>query len=284
MSKLEAHVISMCHVDHLDVWKLTSQLLPLFVQAERYSVFVPDNQLEEFKQVTNARIEVRSESELNAGFSVNLRDALIHAGNEKRYGWYLQQFFKFEALRNSTSPRRIIWDADCVPLRPIDLFDCHYNPTYMRAEEFHGDYFALVERWLGLSRVANQSFITPGFPILGTWVDEFFQYAEKRHGGQSWHQSLIAQIDFSSDAGFSEFETLGTWISNHYPHRWSTSHYQWERFGQSRFGLAASVTPELAKEIGSRHGLDVVSFENWDEPNSKSKAQNLFRKIWRIGT
>lgn len=134
------------------------------MQAERYSVFVPDNQLEEFKRVTYPRIDVRNQTALSAGFAVELRDALIQAGNEKRYGWYLQQFCMFEALRTSPSPRRIIWDADCVPLRPIEMFDQDDNATCMRAEEFHANYFALVKRWLGLNRVQTQPFI-PKYPI-----------------------------------------------------------------------------------------------------------------------
>lgn len=280
MSKIETHVISMCHLEHLDVWKLASQLLPIFVQAERYTVFVPDNQVGDFKQVTNPRMEVRSETELNAEFAGALRDAVIHAGNEKRYGWYHQQFCKFEALRTSTAARTVVWDADCVPLRPIELFDRNDRPIYMRATEFHADYFALVERWLGLDRMQTQSFIVPGFPILETWVDEFFLYAEERHGGQPWYDSLIAHIDFSLGGGFSEFETLGTWVSNRYAGQWKTSRYEWERYGVSRFGSAARITTHRAEEIGRLHDLDIVSFESWDNPNLRARAVRVLRSFY----
>lgn len=278
MNSPETHVVSMCHVDHKDVWKLTSRLLPLFVPADLYTVYVPQDQLALFKQITGPEIKVLSEADLHAEFAGALRELLVEAGNESRYGWYLQQLCKFEALRQSNAPRRIIWDADCVPTRPIQLFYPDGRPNFMRAEEFHGDYFELVEKWLGLSRVQSQSFITPGFPILGDWVDEFFRFVKRKHQGQSWHDSLFSNINFSLGAGFSEFETLGTWVANFYPNQYRTSRYEWERYGQSRFGLAAAFTPEDVQKIGLLHDLDIVSFENWDKPDWKRKMRNFLSR------
>lgn len=278
MIKLSStHVISMCHIEHADVWKLTSQLLPLFVEADRYSVFVPDDQLAYFRSITGGGVEVGSELELDSGFTSGLREALSRAGNESRFGWYVQQFYKMEALRRSTAGRRVIWDADCVPLRPITLFGPAGRPTYMRSDEFHCEYFELIERWLGLRKVDPQSFIVPGFPVLGDWVADFFSYIEDRHSDVPWFESLLSVSDYSLEAGFSEFESLGAWISNRYVGLWGKSNYKWERFGQSKFGPAKDFSPETVRKIGADFDLDIVSFENWDKSRWKKRLANLFR-------
>jgi hypothetical protein len=75
---------------------------------------------------------------------------------------------------------------------------------------------------------------------------------------------LIACTDFDLPSGFSEFETLGTWVSNSYPDQWTTAPIAWERLGQSRFGYAKDFEVEELLNIGTAENLDVVSFENWD--------------------
>lgn len=274
MTKIKTHVISMCYPGHLDVWKLTSRLLPVCVPADLYSVFVPEDNVSDFREATDPQFEVRSVNELDCGFAVPLHKNIVKVGNEKRYQWYLQQFHKLQAIRQSTADRRVIWDADCVPINPIELFDKSGRPLYMDGDEFHNHYFTLVDRWLGLGRVQSQSFVIPGFPLLGVWVDEFFEYVESRHGGKPWHDSLLESIDFSLVSGFSETETLGTWVANRYPGQWQAVSYEWERFGQSRFGPASRLSPERAREIGKRHRLDIVSFENWDRRNLSSLLRN----------
>jgi hypothetical protein len=275
--KPQTHIISLCHIDDIGVWELTSKLLPEYVSADVYTVYVPENQVEAFRAISDSRVEVLSELELDSGFTPGLWEELERVDNLKRYGWYLQQFYKLEALRQSKADLRVIWDSDCVPLRPIELFAEGGMPVFMRAEEYNGEYFALAQRWLGLRRVQNQSFVIPGFPIRGVWVNEFFEYVRGRHGGLPWHRSLLDSVDFSSASGFSEFETLGTWIANKYPSEWKSSELEWERFGHSRFGPANALDTGDLRVLGSRHGLDIVSFENWDRPTQMTRIRN--RKI-----
>ena len=53
-------VITICSLRHSDVWKLTSELLPQFISADKFVLYVPSNEIEEFRAITNDRIEIMS--------------------------------------------------------------------------------------------------------------------------------------------------------------------------------------------------------------------------------
>ena len=247
--------------------------MPLYIEADEYIVFVPQNEMDEFRSITHPDITISSQEELGTTFTSLLREEIDSAGNNDRFGWYLQQFFKIEALMRSNSQRLVIWDADCVPLQPIPLFSSKGHPIYMSANEYHIPYFEMIQRLLGLNKIQKQSFVIPGFPILKQWVNEFKQYVEDRNQS-AWYEAILKQTNFSLRSGFSETETLGTWVTNTYPDSWTSSSMNWERFGQSKFGYAKDFTSSELVELGIKHNLQIVSFENWDlrKTNKSSKV------------
>jgi hypothetical protein len=258
-------VISICSLSHEHVWKLTSQLLPKFIQASEFIVYVPEEELVRFYEITDPAIKVLPNSLLGLGYNSNLKLKIESVGNSSRYGWYLQQFHKIEALTRSNSDISVIWDADCVPVKKIELIDLDQKLVYMNAsEEVNPLYFIVIERLLGMNRVQNQSFVVPGFPILKNWICEFIEHIELYSGGLSWYDAIITCTDFSHRSGFSETETLGTWIANTYPNSWATKKVAWERGGQNRFGYAKNFTADSLLALGVKESLEIISFENWD--------------------
>ena len=276
---LSTSVISVCAIQHADVWSLTSRLLPNFIQADDFTVYVPDAQLDAFIEITNPVVRVLPESILDTGYVGALQLQTESQGNSSRFGWYLQQFLKIEALLRSESNRLVIWDADCVPVKNVTLFDESKRPVYMEADEYHEEYFSMIERLLGMSRVQSSSFIIPGFPIMKSWLSEFVDAVETRNHGLNWSDSIIASTHLGTQSGFSEFETLGTWIANSYPGQYSRSKVAWERLGQSRFGLASSFGPEEVVDLGKIEKLDIISFENWDKRTTKKSLRNVLKSL-----
>ncbi len=255
----------MCTLDHSAVWKLTSSLLPEYVKADEYLVFVPEDEIIEFKKITNPRIVVRSENELGVHYSKELWRRISAKQNEIRFGWYLQQFYKIEALLKSDAELLLIWDADCVPVRSIKVFDEHGSPVYMTgAHEYNPAYFEAIGRLMNLNRVQEISFVIPGFPIPRSWVQEFETFLTVKHNGKTWFDAIMDTTDFSLKSGFSEFETLGTFVANMHSAEWSTFSGKWERRGQKRFGYARKFSPKKIVKVARRFELDIVSFENWD--------------------
>lgn len=214
--------------------------------------------------VTPQSISVVSQDGLDAGFSRLLWERMNTAENLDRFGWYYQQFLKIEALRVNSADNLIIWDADCVPTTRQSLFDDDANPIYMEAYEYKEEYFRMIERLLQIQRVQSQSFVIPGFPIKKEWVVEFLDQVEKMNPGMLWFEAILNATDLSSPTGFSETETLGTWVANLHPNEWRTKEVSWERMGQGKFGYAKDFTPESVVALGQKHELDIVSFENWD--------------------
>ena len=258
-------VISICTLKHADVWKLTSKLLPENLEADHFVVYVPENEIVEFKRITNPRIAVESQSLLGLYYTEELRQVLAKTGNDWRFGWYLQQFFKIEAMLISASERVVIWDADCVPVKRIKTFDEMGNPTFMStANEMNPSYFQVIEKLIGLKRVQDMSFVVPAFPFLRPWLEEFKADVEKFNGGKPWYTSIIECTDFSQMSGFSETETLGTWMANNRNLSWSKNYAVWERRGQKRFGFARKMTVNKVVMLGESNNLDIISFENWD--------------------
>jgi hypothetical protein len=256
-------VISICSLKHKDVWKLTSHLLPNFVPADKYVVYVPANEIEKFHEITNPRVEVLSQGLLGEKYALPLKEILGNSGNILRYGWYLQQFFKIEALLQAKEDQLVIWDADCVPVARIPLFDEKERPIYMStASEYNEEYFSMIERLLGVSKIESMSFVIPGFPMKREWARSFIQDIELAHQGKSWSEAIISCVDFNKRSAFSETETLGTWVTHSHPREWVKSSGNWERCGQSRFNYARKLTPSNLVEIGKREGLDIISFEN----------------------
>jgi len=263
--ELSTCVISICSLRHEHVWKLTSQLLPRFIQAQEFVVYVPEDELEKFLEITDPAIKVLSQSLLGFGYDSNLKSKIESVGNSQRYGWYLQQFYKIEAVSRSTSDISVIWDADCVPVKKIELIDSNQKLIYMNAsEEINPLYFLVIESLLGMGRVQNQSFVVPGFPILRRWIHEFIKHVELYNEGLNWYDVIISCTDFSHKSGFSETETLGTWIANSYPNSWVTKKVVWERRGQNRFGYAKNFNIDQLIKLGERENLEIISFENWD--------------------
>lgn len=259
----KTEVISICSKQHSHVWKLTAPLLLKFIQADLFTVFVPSREIEFFKKISPPRIRVYAQESLGADYSETLTSKVYEAGNAKRLGWYAQQFWKIEALSNSTADQLVIWDADCVPVEPMNLFDAASVPIYMRAGEFNRAYFDVIERLISVGKVCPSSFVIPGFPITKSELSALFEALETRHGAP-WHQALLDNIDFSLRSGFSETELLGTWVWKMRAGVLQQVDVAWERLGQSRFGYARSFNPERVIQIGRENGLGIISFENWD--------------------
>lgn len=270
-------VISMCSSLHVDVWKCTSQLLPKFVVADRYIVFVPRVEVEMFKEVTAPGIEIHEQEVLGAQFHSDLYDKVEKSGNKERFGWYLQQFYKIQALINIQDDNLVIWDADCVPVKPIETKNSSGKVVYVSSSgEFHEPYFTNIRDLLDMNRTQNYSFVIPGFPIRKKWINEFIEYLENKHC-MPWYEAIMTTTKFNLRSGFSETETLGTFIHNLHASEIANRDGTWERFGQSRFGYARNLTPKDLIDIGLKHNLEIITFENWDKSRRRRFIGRLLR-------
>lgn len=275
------HLVSVCTMAHAGVWKLASQLVPRFVAADRYTVFVPRSEVENFRTITPSDFEVMPEEQLGNGFRDDLLQETVKVANQDRFGWYFQQLLKYEAIAQSESERVVIWDADCVPVNHLRFFDSKGAPIYIPSAELNPHYFDTIFRLLGIRRIQHDSFISPGFPVPKDWFSSFLSELEKSNDNAHWSQAIIRQTDLSLGASFSEYETFGSWVANRRPGEWRFSEIAWERFGNSKFGPPEQLDIEAVVSVGRRHSIDVISFENWDR-RKPSRILGLLSRLEQL--
>ena len=258
-------LISVAEKSRLSVWRYASQAILANIPADDYRVIVPRRELSLFRAKTPSEITVEWEEDYIQDFSRYLWES-IRDMNPRRYGWYLQQLIKLEALRRCgvSSRRGLVWDADTMPLQPIGFFG-QGSTEIFGSDEHHPPYFTAIEGLLGLGKIVDRSFVSQSFPSEPRWIVEFCDFIEARHG-VPWWRAVIESIDFRNQSGFSEYETLGTFVSHMFPEDWSWKKGTWYRDGYAQFGGPRKAL-NASRKISA--GAYFPAFEPW-EPTRKS--------------
>ena len=261
-------VVCVAERSKIPVWRYASVALPQRIKAESYRLIVPSLDLETFTACSPREFHVESEDRYIADFGPYLK-ACMAEWNEERYGWYLQQLIKLEALKRLAEAGKVglIWDADTIPLKQISFFDRGQTLLY-RGEEHHTPYFQVISRLLNMNRIVSHSFVAQCFPCQPRWILSLCEEIEQTHGAP-WWKALIDNIDFRERSGFSEYETLGTFVSHRFPNDWNWNHRKWTRDGYSTLG-----TPQEAYErsVNGDVGLDFAAFEHWEDRGKTSSS------------
>ena len=205
-------VVSVCTIKDIATWKYTAQGLVQFVDAESYYLIVPERYLKFFQAVTDPRITIVSENHFTQ-VSLDAIKSQMPPENAWRAGWYYQQLLKILAVLEFSENEEdlvVIWDADTIPIRDIH-FIRDGRVVYFHGIGQHEPYFDQVRNMLGLERGFDFSFIAQCFPSLRKWIVEFCQTVEARHA-MPWYDSIIATTDLTQLSGFSEYESLGSFI------------------------------------------------------------------------
>lgn len=256
-SNSDLAIISVAHSPVLPVWKYTSRLLhERFPQAIKVLV-APSGDIPSFQKVTCDGFLIVSEEEIMEPWAEKFESA-SREGLANRRGWFLQQLLKVQALIDySDSVNLLVWDADTLPLRDIDFFS-QGIPKYFLGTERNQKYFETIEKILGPVQPFKSSFIAQCFPIRGADVKLFAEFLEERHGVGAL-EALIDSIDFSHPASFSEYETLGAYVSLIGAFHEQPNSNGWSRNGWRRIG---SPLIAWSKYKGLEHpDLAFVAFE-----------------------
>lgn len=263
-------LICVCCRRDAATWEVASKYITRFILAKRYKVYVPDREVDFFKLISPRAFEVLGESIFTRHFSVEIKKRLP-ARIANQFGWYLQQLIKIAAVKDcNPNDTVLIWDADTIPLRPLTFIDEQGRLEYYRGLEYHHPYFETVMRLLHLSKKVRFSFIAQCFVAKASWIHEFCQELETRHK-KNWVKALLDAINFEESNSFSEYETLGTFISHRHSDEIVYLDRKWLRLGNSYIGHPAFLSPKLIASEFSEY--DYASFEKWD------KAKPYFLRV-----
>lgn len=222
------NLITVCSRSDVAIWAHCAPEILEKIKSDHYILIVPDREVPIFKICTPEAFEIIQESSLSSAFHQKLKDA-IPSSNADRFGWYLQQFLKIAALiACSDDEISLIWDADTLPRENLDFESNEGKILFFQGSEEHKPYFACIKSLLGLEKIVSHSFIAQCFPTRGSWIKAFIAEVELRFE-KPWYEALIDVIDFSESSGFSEYETLGTYISHRFPEQFSFVPKPWCR-------------------------------------------------------
>ena len=269
-------LIAVCSGADFEVWKAAYSQIKRCVRPEQVWVIVPDEAVKLFEEISHSDDLVVPESSLASQFLEPLEARLNSVGKINRLGWYLQQFLKLAALRESSHLERILlWDADTVPVRRLRFFTKTGSLVFYPSRgEYHLPYFRAIDSLLGLDRLVGFSFVSQCFPITGSAVSQFWERIESRSEGSFW-ETLLAGVQWEEDSGFSEYEALGTFLTHVIPESIKQSTKFWRRNGWHYFHSPQDTMGGLSRILGFWYP-SYVSFEKWAE-NSAGDGE-YFRK------
>lgn len=263
-------LISVCCLKDIEAWEITSRFMIQNILADEYQVIVPDHEVSEFTKRSPQQFQIIGESRYTEQFKTQLLK-LLPENKKSQFGWYLQQFIKLLAVKDS-APEAIvlIWDADTAPIKKLEFISADGKLIYYKSTENHTPYFETILKITGLSKIVSFSFIAQCFPIKVLWLNEFCAELEKKFQ-LPWVEAILTQIDFDAPNSFSEYETLGTYISHHHANEIIYTDKSWWRLGNTLLNHVAFLSPKKARELSAQY--DFISFEKWE------RAKPYFFKV-----
>jgi succinate dehydrogenase flavin-adding protein (antitoxin of CptAB toxin-antitoxin module) len=300
-------IVLACRKKDLGVLRLVIPRLRKFIPHQRCVVFTSILNLNLFRRSLGKEVVLVDEDTVIPGMRLqDLRAKVSLPGFPAGAGWYFQQFLKLSYPRlYPRAERYLIWDADTVPLRPIDVFgskgeslltvatmeaasppsgvnlDLETLEMLKKATCPHEEYFSNFEHLLGQKTPSFTSFISQHMPIQVETLNQMTQKIENRFPGpESWCWKVIQNLHGPGANLFSEYEFYAHYALQHAPTRHRVRYLAWSRGGRLR-GSASQREKQL--ENWSK-ALDFVAVEAWASP-LRRKIFNLFHRLpesWRI--
>lgn len=178
----------------------------------------------------------------------------------KEIGWYFQQFLKLQfSYVDPEKDYYLIWDADTIPVRPLKFFNPHGQMLLTKAREYHLPYFETYKRILHEEPNRLFSFIAQHMLIQKSVAREMLEkIAALSPDERNWAWAILASFPAHGPSLFSEYETYGNYIKNHYPERVEFIERKWSRKGAV---YTSGWVPNEGQLQQFRLQFEYVSFE-----------------------
>lgn len=199
-------------------------------------------------------------------------------------GWYIQQFIKMEFSRYCNEEYYLIWDSDTIPLKQIDMFDNNGIPYFDCKNEYHKLYFDTLNSLLPYCHKVNKkSFISEHMVIKTEFMRRLIYEIEKNQeiDGKNYQEKIMQVLKQNIfKAGFSEFETYGTFVSIMFPQSYNIREWSSMRYGGYFFCNENKLEDRQIKWLSKKY--DAVSIEKHCKLSLFSNIVNnlLFENIF----
>lgn len=243
-------------------------------------IFIGNDKVEEIilNQKTN-KIKFINENKLVKNMDFNSVKKLIlkRNGDSKRTGWYFQQFLKLGYSKICKNDYYLVWDADTIPCKNVELFSENNKPVFHLKTEYHKPYFETIDNLFDskYKREIKKSFISEHMVFNTKIVKSMLKEIEKNNeltGKYFWDKIIfsIKDINDLNHSGFSEFETYGTYVYSKYREM-----YEYKVWKSLRSGIYFFKYPISMKQLKwIAKDYDAISFEKHDRLSGLYKIWN----------
>ena len=257
-------VVTTCRLRDLPILRLAAQNLPRCVPLKRLHVLTARQHFPEFTKALGHDVTLIDEDAFIPGLTLAQLRALAEPGFPQGAGWYFQQFLKFGfAFQEPGDDHYLIWDADTVPLRPLEFFDDQGRMLFTTATEHHQPYFETYRNLLGHDPHREFSFIAQHMIVRKSILREMLLRIEQNFlGTENWAWKIMRHLAGAGTNRFSEYETFGHYVKNIHPEAAVFRQLPWLRKNSRPVftHLSATHMEQLAKNYAfvayeARHGM-----------------------------
>jgi Family of unknown function (DUF6492) len=252
-------IATACRAADLSSLRLALGGLRRFVPFKRLHVMTARSNFARSARALGADVELLDEDSVIPGMTLAELRKLSLPGFPRGAGWYFQQLLKFAfCFRKQEDDYYLIWDADTVPLRPMEFFDDLGRMLFTIAEEQHRPYFQTYRTLFRQEPNYDFSFISQHMIVQKSILREMLVKIEANLPGRdSWAWKIVKNLQGTSSNLFSEYETLGHYVKNNYPSRAAYRKLNWLREGS----LQIRGRPSRADLEQFGRTYDFVAFE-----------------------
>ena len=272
-------VVAACLRRDLPLLSLAYGHLRRFVPMKQLHVVTARRDFDHFKNVLGGEVVLLDENEMIPSVTLPALKTIPLARFSQGPGWYFQQLLKYQfAFHNPDDDHFLIWDADTVPLRPLEFFDAQGRMLLTRAEEFHVPYFLTYEKILGRPAKREFSFIAQHMLVQKSVLRELLGEIEKHcPGDENWAWKIMRNLAGEGSNRFSDYETYGHYLKEKYPQRVVFRELPWLRGGATECGRNPS--PADLQRLGEKYFY--ASFEDSEKFYRRTgrKVRNWLRRL-----
>jgi hypothetical protein len=252
-------IVTASRLKDLRTLALAAQNLRQFVPFKQLHVITARTNFSRFAKTLGADVRLMDEDTLIPGMTLARLRALNEPGFPQGAGWYFQQFLKFAfAFQNIEDDHYLIWDADTVPLRPLEFFDEKNRMIFTEATENHDAYFETYKKLFRHDPRREFSFISQHIIVRKSIAREMLQAIEKNlPGNENWAWKIMRNLGGGGTNRFSEYETLGHYVKNIHPETAVFRQLPWSRDGVR----LASTRPSASDLKRLAEKYHYISFE-----------------------
>jgi hypothetical protein len=268
-SRPPIEVITCCIARDLPILRLAVAGLREHLTVGPINVVTARENFPLFQRALGQGITLLDEDNLIPGMTLVELRKLNLRGFPESAGWYFQQLLKLAyAFHGPANSHYLIWDADTILLRPMELFDESGRVWFTMADEFHAPYFETYVRLFGHDPRREFSFVSQHMVVSKPIMREMLSQIEAHcPGGKNWAWKIMENLSDRMVYRFSEYETYGHYVKNLHFDTAAFRRLEWTRDGALASGRP---TPRCLRKL-AEHWV-YAAFESRQSTVSRAKS------------